>query len=175
MKAPKMSLFTVVIAVIIIGVVYYFYLRKPKEPTGTNYEAIAGGAAPAGTAGTAAPAIAPPAQGFDALKVMKRGDKGTNVSYIQQGLNHILRLNKETLLTVDGDFGGKTEAALQKYLLKPTASYSMVKSVVIKKYAAAGKPSPYAASSQNNGGAAVGADLNTALDQAFISSIAGMF
>lgn len=45
---------------------------------------------------------------------LKRGSKGTQVKYLQQDLNYVMKTN----LAVDGDFGSKTDTALRAFQKK---------------------------------------------------------
>ncbi len=145
----NLNIKTVVIAVVVVGVIYYLFFYTPKAVTDDAPQATPPSPTPSNAAiTTPTPAPATSAStSLNSTQIMKRGDKGETVRYIQMALNRVLSAKGKTTLAVDEDFGGLTEGAMVYVMNKKTGSYSQVKTAVIARFSAMGKPNPYTSSS----------------------------
>lgn len=130
-KRPIIILAVVIIIVIIIII---GMRGRPNPELSKSTPALPGG--------TPTPPI-PDAPTPTPTTLLTRGDRGVMVEYIQRGLNRILSLRGETLLRVDGVWGSKTDAAVERFMNTGSTSYIAVKQKVIAIYGEHGEPNPY--------------------------------
>ncbi len=118
----KKLIFPIILILIAVGLAVYFFILKKKNADGTGSELppIPG---PSGNGSDPAPIQT-------SLFPLKRGSKGEFVKNVQKFLNWKYKAG----LTVDGDFGPKTETAVLKFLKVKTISQGLYKEGILASY-----------------------------------------
>ena len=132
-KANSSSRFVVVtLALAIAGYGLYLlnkYLKNLQKPADTpsvqdtNFDPYGGGYSNTTSTSTKSTTTS---TGVDTNKVLTVGSKGTEVKQFQSILNQIANKLKDSTISVDGDFGKKTDALYQKLSLNATLFKSTI-------------------------------------------------
>lgn len=144
----KSRLMIIVVAVLLMAVAVYFYVRSPKEDKETTDPILDIEDPVSPTVSKPAPKPKPTGKNWDNSldynKILKKGDRGSMVQFTQQAINRSRKLHKMPPISEDGVFGKQTETSIKNMTGKTSASYNTVKKAVVYNFKKKGLPDPYA-------------------------------